>query len=861
VHAPKTWLRHFRDGPRVVIDLLYPATETAGKKTKKAEPTSLLSKKEPSPAPPKPVALTPAVKPPVQLTQVPEAERLVPVRSERHGNTISLVFDWDRPVGASVFARAGYIWVAFDRFRNFSLDAVLAKEKGLLKNLEYVPSREGVVLRAGPLPGLYPTLRRGGNDWVVDIHPEAKPPLAEIPVQTLSNEENGLELLMQVEGAERVIQVQDPEVGDRLFIVPVSGANVGMEFNRQYVDFSLLAAAQGIVLEPKKDLLNVEPTVRGVRVFGGRTLRISRPDDSAIGSVSDVLLTNARIFDFEGWAGFPGEAYLDTEQRLYRSLAVSDERELNAARMNLTRFYFANEMMTEAQGVLDILAETSPDIEKDLNFRALRGAVAFRNGDYKRAKEELYHASLDGDAEIALWRAALAAKAEDWAKAARGFDGTEAFLEHYPHSLQVELYLLAAEAAYRTGDLERAGKRLRTLQALNLTPAERGNVGYLDGRIHLARRDADRAVAIWDHVAAGEGREARARAAFAAVQLKLKQGDMSREEAIEQLERLRFAWRGDRLEYDLLYQLGDLYLEQKDYQHGLTALKQLITYFEDDEERRKTAQRMTKVFTSLYLEGEAAKMPLVKALAIYNAFRELTPVGKDGDRMIEILADRLVSADLLERAAKLLEYQVEYRLSGAEKVRVATRLALIQLLNRDPEGALKTLRETSKYPVAEDLSRQRLHLTVRGLAEIGKENQALALLDQDASYEADLLRVDIYQRTKDWAKAAEVFPRLLTHVEPGAELADRDLKLILSWAVALSLSGDMEKLTELHKRFEDRMAQSSYGDMFRVISPETEYATDDFLDLATKIADVDGFQAFMTSYRQQLKAKGLSALN
>ena len=57
------------------------------------------------------------------------------------------------------------------------------------------------------------------------------------------------------------------------------------------------------------------------------------------------------------------------------------------------------------------------------------------------------------------------------------------------------------------------------------------------------------------------------------------------------------------------------------------------------------------------------------------------------------------------------------------------------------------------------------------------------------------------------------------------------------------------------------MMESSYGDIFRVISPEGEHAGEDFLDLATKIADVDSFQAFMTSYRQQLKAKGLSALN
>ena len=59
--------------------------------------------------------------------------------------------------------------------------------------------------------------------------------------------------------------------------------------------------------------------------------------------------------------------------------------------------------------------------------------------------------------------------------------------------------------------------------------------------------------------------------------------------------------------------------------------------------------------------------------------------------------------------------------------------------------------------------------------------------------------------------------------------------------MALSLSGDMEKLTALHTRFGERMMKSSYGDIFRVISPEGEYTGENFLDLATKSADIDSF--------------------
>lgn len=859
VHTAQTKLRHFRDGPRIVVDLLPVSAKRAGKATKSklkkvAAPTPTAS------AALKPVRLKPA--PPVQLTKLPTAETLIPVRVERNGNAVSLVFDWDRPAGAAAFVRAGYIWVVFDRFRNFVLDDVLAKEKRIFKNVEHVPTQKGTVIRMGPVPGLYPTLRRGGNAWAVDIRPQVTPPLAEIPVQTLSNDEDGLELLFRSDSAEEVIRVQDPEVGDELFVVPVAVANAGVEFSREYVDFALLASAQGIVLEPHKDLLNVESTMRGVRVFGPKTLRISSPDKlENMQSVSEALLSSVRIFDFEAWRGLPDETFIETEQRLRHVLAMAGTKRLDDARMDLARFYFANEMLPETLSILSLLKETTPKIVEDMNFRAIRGAALFQKENYDEAKEDLFHESLDGDAEIAIWRAAMAASEADWAQAARGFDGSETFLGRYPHSLQVRLDFLSAEAAYRIGNLDHAEALLRGLGVLGLNAAELGYGEYLEGRVRLARQDVDGAIVLWDRAANGEDRESRARAAFDRTSLKLKQGEIDTDEAIEQFESLRFAWRGGEFEFNLLYKLGKLYLEEKKYQRGLATLKQIITYFDGDARKRNIAKEMSDVFTVLYLGGEAEKMPLVKALALYNAFRELTPIGENGDRMIEILADRLVGADLLERAVSLLNYQVEYRLSGKEKARVATRLALVQLLNHNPEGALKAIRETGTQPVSKDLARQRLHLTVRGLTEVGKADQALKLLADDTSYEAHLLRIDIYQRTQAWSKAAEVFPLLLGDIAPAAALEDRDLKLILSWAVALSLGGDMAELKALHTRFGKRIATSSYANMFRVISPEGESTSEDFLELANQIANVDNFQAFMTSYRQQLKEKGLSALN
>ena len=59
--------------------------------------------------------------------------------------------------------------------------------------------------------------------------------------------------------------------------------------------------------------------------------------------------------------------------------------------------------------------------------------------------------------------------------------------------------------------------------------------------------------------------------------------------------------------------------------------------------------------------------------------------------MIRRLADRLVAVDLLDQAAELLQHQVDHRLQGAARAQVATRLAVIYLMNRKADRALATL--------------------------------------------------------------------------------------------------------------------------------------------------------------------------
>ena len=117
-------------------------------------------------------------------------------------------------------------------------------------------------------------------------------------------------------------------------------------------------------------------------------------------------------------------------------------------------------------------------------------------------------------------------------------------------------------------------------------------------------------------------------------------------------------------------------------------------------------------------------MPAIDALALFYDFRELTPIGARGDEMIRRLADRLVSVDLLDQASDLLQYQVDHRLQGAARAQVATRLAVIYLMDRKPDRALAMLAASRIGGLSNDLRDQRLLLESRALSDLGRHDLA-----------------------------------------------------------------------------------------------------------------------------------------
>ena len=228
--------------------------------------------------------------------------------------------------------------------------------------------------------------------------------------------------------------------------------------------------------------------------------------------------------------------------------------------------------------------------------------------------------------------------------------------------------------------------------------------------------------------------------------------------------------------------------------------------------------------------------------------------------MIRKLADRLAKVDLLGEAALLLEHQLKFRLSGVQKARVATRLAVIRLLDRKPDRALDALRNgaTRDLPVA--LATQRRHLEAQILGELKRPADAIAVLAADRSLRADELRVGIHLRDKNWDQVAACLRRLTSRRSITNDDED-GVRWVLLWAIALSMENDSDGLARLRTRFGTVMAGTRHAKAFRAIVGRDNEDVSDYRALAKQVGDLDTFKAFMTSYRERLKTSPLSTIN
>jgi tetratricopeptide (TPR) repeat protein len=779
-----------------------------------------------------------------------------------------IILSTTESVGMAAFEREGFLWLVFDRADLKNPPILSGPNEEQFANMERVALDDGVAYRMPVPDGLYFYGEGGGILWRFVMTPTPRRFEALRPTVT----EQGA-LSWPMEQAGRILEMEDPFVGDTVKVVTVRNASEFAVDPRGYVDLDVLPSYVGLAFVPKADEVEATKTGGAVVISKPGGLAVSPEGDMAAYELQDDIEKEVeifeaqdnpemagRIFDFERWEMGGLTALEKNRQILMNGMGEKEGAAKAEDLITLAKLNIANNRGPEALGLLRVAAEELPGIEENPVFKALEGAASVLGGRYDEALVSFFLPALTDYEEIDYWKAYALAGLEDWQQADDVMPDDLRVLEDYPAPIREPMVLALAETALRDGKTRVAEDLLMSLEPdfpdmqLNRQAAWK----YLNGELERQQGDFEAAMENWQPLLAGTDDYYRAKAGLSVTRMQLERSKITPAQAVDRLEGLRYAWRGDELESLINFRLGEVYVGNKEYLKGLSVLRNAVSISPNAKISEEITDYMTDTFRGIFTNGELENLSPIEAVSIYEEFKELTPLGAEGDLFVQQLAEKLVEVDLLGRAAALLDHQVNHRLEGKDKARVAIRLAAIRLINGQPDAALLALEkadEAMRSAETPDTFKQReiRLLRARALSKTGQATQAISLLNSMAEDKDVLsLRADIAWAAGQWDVAAAAFKKLidLENINPAEAPEEYQATLILNRAIALNLSGERTALDNLRGKYEAAMDLSDKARLFDLVTrPRKLGLLGDRESVSSLISEVDLFGAFLEGYR------------
>jgi len=837
-----------------------PAPPSAAAAAQSASPATPAAVTAAPPAAPtaEPAAAVSATPPPAQSSQTAvqaavAAKTETPAREAKSGDTVTvelsrqganlkLLFPFLTPTAAAIFQRADTLWIVLDSNSAIDLSALDGEASRTIRGAEFVREGNAGVVRVRLDHPHLSSLTTDGPGWALTIGDTVADPTHALDIGRNLIGPNRASVSIAFDEPQKLHRIRDPEAGDTLVIVTAFAPARGFINEQDFVEFRALASTQGVAIEPLADDLSVEIAADKVVIGkpGGLTL------SSSLQSVLHGSALHPVMFDSQVWGLDRRSAFVERQSELMAAAAAAAVGKRITQRLDLARFYMARDMYPEAKGVLDVVLADDHPAAQDVSASVLRAVAEVMMNRPDDAIKDLSNPAIGEQHDAPLWRALSFACQGKWGLARDSFKRVEAAIATLPIELQRAALKAEIRTAIEVGDFAGAADELNDLETIGLPRELQPTVSVLVGRLSEGMGRNEDALASYRTAADSWDRPAAAQGKLREAALRYKLGDLKREDIVSELETLTTVWRGDETEIGALEILARLYTDEGRYRDSFYVMRSAAAAHPDSDMTRRIQDEAAATFEALFLAGKGDAMSAIDALALFYDFRELTPIGRRGDEMIRRLTDRLVSVDLLDQAANLLQYQVDHRLQGAARAQVATRLAVVYLMNHQADRALATLRSTRSSDLANELRSQRLLLEARALSDLSRYDLALEVIANIEGREAIRLRSDILWAARRWALAAEqielYYGERWKEWQPLNEVERSD---ILRATIGYALGEDALGLNRFRDRYAAKMMQTPDARAFEVVSAPLGTSGREFRDIARAAASIDTLEGFL----------------
>ena len=788
-----------------------------------------------------------------------------PLNAELIGTTLfnfSVFANEEDPI--ALFRRGRNLWLAVSQPEAFRDTELSDTAREYIQLVEDVSTPQFSVMRMIIDENINPRLVFSRNENQQDImllyfFEQPLEPQNKISVEVEIDQLNGRPyILIADRESHDLVEVFDSEVGQTIVIMPSVQQGYGVAEAYEYLDINIFPSYQGAAVMLRRDDLRVRKYDFGYTINAESDLHIT-----AGGNVNrrELILGDSRFLNAENWLDIRPSEFIAVRNELLQNIITSPVQKRTEPRMALAQLYLSQGWGSDARAILDYAAFEDNSLVSKEPFIHYRLAAEYFMRRYEEVEIALKSPEFMVMRDASIWRGAVLAHQERWAEAYNEFELSESILRRYPARLRNHFGLLFARVAINMQRYDLAGVWLDIVTRGDeaLGHYERNTLNYLQGQYALANQQWDTARTLFARLQHQDDKLNSVRARYALLSLERREGKLDDNQMIEALTTLRQDARQLPIEVTITRQLVDVLLDRRLYLRAMRLMREMTTFELGEEQNRQLVARMQETLNQLFLNIEQNDdvLPL-RVVAIFDEFRELTPVGERGNRIINNLINKLISMDLLDQAEDMLAYQIRYRVFGEERILLGTKLAVVALLNGNPALAIKALNENQFGNISEQLGRHRRLLLANALANLGEKEEALKQLAGDISLNADLLRREIFWRDRDWSELAKTIRRLVTAVNPDSSTLNAlQARYIMNWIVALQMENNLVGVQEVVSQYRDQMLNSDFGPMFAFLVADNRRESTDAVERV--LNDTMVFDTFLEVYERELLDNTLEA--
>ncbi|MCM5555651.1 hypothetical protein [Pleomorphomonas sp. NRK KF1] len=819
------------------------------------------------PTPPRPVIVSSADKPHADIAELPEnavaralVDGVIRVESERVGQAVHITFPYKKEVGAALFMRDSTLWMVFDDAAPIDAATLQDAFVGFARSIEPTTLDGAQLIRIDMTDRFVSTMSPDGPKWVVTIGELVTDPTRPLSIGRQVRPDGSKSLDIPFGPVSRIHTLTDPRSEDTVVVVTGKGQARGLVKSHAFAELDALASIHGLALVPKVDDLAV--TSDGILVSIGRPggLAVSTLAEEKKATLFDLpaalgssVARKAAVIDFGEARNIDPANYWQARHKLMtdvtqaRDLSERVDRWYKAA-----TFALAQGLGPETTGILDLVGKLAPEETVSSRMAAVRAGGEYFTYRPEQTLKLLDRREFADSPDAAVWKAMALSDLGRHEEAVAEFAKGDSVIGSFPPTIQRRYALSHIASAIDLKDYTTARDLLARLDPNSVSASERSRLDLLNALARDAAGHAMDAVTLLSNIVREDKGPVAAEATYRLVQLQRREGLITLDQAIDRLEQLAVAWRGDEMELKTLRLLGQYSIEAGNYRRAFEVMRVAEQVNPNSTTSRQMTEEMQTAFSQVFLDKKQSDLSPVQALSLYYDYRELTPSGRRGDAMVRKLADRLVEVDLLPQAASLLEYQVKNRLRGAARAQVAADLAMVYLLDDRPDKAMFTLSTTRQASLPVAIERQRRTVEAKAMAESGNPDGALEVLAPLDGVEIGRLRADILWSANRYADAGTAYERTLgARWTDAMPLSDSEQLGVLKAGIAYTLAGDRMSVDRLRSKYTEKMAPTANGSAFDAVTGPIVASGSDFQSIVKSIADADTMKSFLADYRKR----------